>query len=208
MGKKFFIPLYAEYINFLIKRCGWIVTRIYSHYTFEQSTLIMNKVSRQNSKNSVEKGFLKLMSNSNFGYDCRNNADNCFFPPISDETEELSYVKCYQSSFDPEVSEFRSSHLLEREINETFANKICRLDPNDQFFQARKNSLETEKQKQFDAAHSMKISKKKGNRKNTVKEIDEKVKDFEKDPKSKTLIEFDFLLACRQAEKRLYLLKI
>ena len=54
---------------------------------------MMNQISRQNAKTSVEKDFYKLMKNSNFGYDCRNNADNCFFAPIFDELEELSYAK-------------------------------------------------------------------------------------------------------------------
>ena len=31
----------------------------------------MNQKSRQQPKNSVEKFFYKLMNNSNFGYDCR-----------------------------------------------------------------------------------------------------------------------------------------
>ena len=86
IGKKIFIPLYAEHLHFLMKRCGWLVTKIYSHFTFEQAMLkkefvIMNHVSRQNAKTSVEKDFFKLMNNSNFGYDCRNNIDSCFFHP-------------------------------------------------------------------------------------------------------------------------------
>ena len=55
--------------------------------------MIMNQVSIQIAKTSVEKDFHKLMNNSNFGYDCQNNADNCFFAPIFDEPEELSYAK-------------------------------------------------------------------------------------------------------------------
>ena len=38
----------------------------------------MNQVSRQKAKTEVEKDFYKLMNNSNFGYNCRNNADNFF----------------------------------------------------------------------------------------------------------------------------------
>ena len=37
MDKKIFSPLYAEHLHFLIKRCGWLVTKIYSHFTFEQA---------------------------------------------------------------------------------------------------------------------------------------------------------------------------
>ena len=33
--KKYFVLLYAEHMHFLVKRCNWLVTRIYSHYTFE-----------------------------------------------------------------------------------------------------------------------------------------------------------------------------
>ena len=36
----------------------------------------MNQKSRQESKNSIEKDFYKLMNNSNFVYDCQNNLDN------------------------------------------------------------------------------------------------------------------------------------
>ena len=63
MDKKDFIPLYAKYIHFLMKRRGWLVTRIYAHFTFEQSMfkkefMIMNQISRQNAKNNVEKYFV------------------------------------------------------------------------------------------------------------------------------------------------------
>ena len=44
---------------------------------------------------SVKRDFFKLMNNSNFGFYCRNNANNCFFQPIYDEIEELSYARKY-----------------------------------------------------------------------------------------------------------------
>ena len=37
------------------------------------------------------------MNNANFGYDCHNNADNCYFSLIYDEYEELMYAKTYRS---------------------------------------------------------------------------------------------------------------
>ena len=37
LEEKKFIPLYAEHIHVLVKRAGWLVTRIYQHFTFEQS---------------------------------------------------------------------------------------------------------------------------------------------------------------------------
>ena len=39
----------------------------------------MNQVSRQNAATDVERDFFKVINNSKFGYDHRNNADNCFF---------------------------------------------------------------------------------------------------------------------------------
>ena len=65
----------------------------------------MNQKSRQESKNNVEKDFYKLMNNSNFGHDCRNNIDNCQFVPIFDEYREVTYINRY-NIFDKKVSSF------------------------------------------------------------------------------------------------------
>ena len=53
----------------------------------------MNRKSRQNTKNAIEKDFFKLTNNSNFGFDCKNNASNVTFEPIIDEINEISYIK-------------------------------------------------------------------------------------------------------------------
>ena len=53
----------------------------------------MNQISGQNAKTNIEKDSYKLMNNSNFGYDCRNNIDNCFFAPIIDEIEEVRCIR-------------------------------------------------------------------------------------------------------------------
>ena len=87
MDEKIAILLYAEHLHILLMRCGWRITKISGHYTFEQKKfkkdfVIINQVSRENARTDVEKHFYKLMNNSNFGYDYRNNADNCYFSPI------------------------------------------------------------------------------------------------------------------------------
>ena len=62
--------MYLEDLVFWSKRACWKVTKIHSHLTFEQARfkqnfLLMNQKLRQQSKNSVEKDFFKLMNNSN-----------------------------------------------------------------------------------------------------------------------------------------------
>ena len=96
---------------FCIKRAGWKVTKIHSHLTFEQARfkqnfILMNQKLRQQSKNIVEKDFYKLMNNSNFVYDCRNNIDNPKFVPIFDEYKEITFINRYHNIFDEKVSKF------------------------------------------------------------------------------------------------------
>ena len=84
------IPLYLEDLKFLITRCFWKITKIYSHCTLEQARfkrefVFMNLKSRQNAENAIEIDFFKLMNNANFGFDCRNSANNAKFEPIIDE---------------------------------------------------------------------------------------------------------------------------
>ena len=79
---------------------------------FKQNFILMNQESRQESKNSVEKDFYKLMNNSNFGYDCRNNIDNCKFVPIFGEYKEITFINRYHNIFDQKVSKFVTPDLL------------------------------------------------------------------------------------------------
>ena len=126
MDKKFTIPLYAEHLQFLLSKCGWGVRKVRAHYTFEQSKfkndfVIMYQVSCQNATTDVERNFFKLMNNLNFGFDCRNNANNLFFQPIYDEIEELSYAKKYQNVFDQDISDFvnnpKTKSLIEFDVS-------------------------------------------------------------------------------------------
>ena len=84
--------MYLKQLVFAIKRAGWQVTKLYSHYAFEQERfkkdfILMNQRARQNSKNAIKNDLYKLMNNPNFGYDCHNNIDNFQFVPIFDELQ-------------------------------------------------------------------------------------------------------------------------
>ena len=88
------------------------VTKIYSHFEFEQDAfkkefVLMNQTSRQNAKNNIEKDFFKLMNNVNFGFDCGNNANNTKFEPVIDEMEEISYIKRFYNLFESEILELQ-----------------------------------------------------------------------------------------------------
>ena len=131
----------------------------------------MNQVGHQNAQ--TDKDFYKLMNNANFGYDCRNNADNCYFSLIYDEIDELSFANFI---FDQGISDFVSSEILESQIEEEYLNEIANLDPNDAYFEARKSSLEIQQKKEIDLLFSMKKSRQKKTQKNSIKDIDEKQK--------------------------------
>ena len=72
----------------------------------------MNKKSRQTATSNVEKDFYKLLNNSNFGIDCRNNIDNCTLQPIYENFYEIGHIKNYTTIFSDEaVKEFFLLHF-------------------------------------------------------------------------------------------------
>ena len=159
-------PMYIEHLAIVIKRLGWRVTKIHQHITFEQQRfkkdfIIRNQVSRQNAKNNIEKDFYKLLNNSNFGYDCRNNLDNCTFTPIYDELQEVSYLKKYYNYFDPAVKEFVSTDLIKKEIEETNLDRLNKIKADNKFFEVKKAAVEHEKACDLDALETFEAKKKK-----------------------------------------------
>ena len=179
LDKKYAIPLYAEHLHFLINRCGCRLTNIRAYFTlvqgkFKKKFVVKNQVFRQNAKADVEQDFYKLLSNSNFGHDCRNNAENCFFNPIYGEIEELSYAEKYQNVFDQSISDFVSSEILERQIEEEYLNEFASLDSQDEYFDVRKNSLLIQKKKELDAVFSMKKVRQKRHKKTLSKTLTKK----------------------------------
>ena len=127
----------------------------------------MNQSSRQNAKNSVEKDFLKLLSNANFGYDCRDNSDNCTFEAISNETVEISYIKRYYNFFDKPIYNFVKSNLHKAEVEKTYKEKLSKIEDARRKLlkEARIRFLKTGKLQNLDEAKFMKNHEKETHKK-------------------------------------------
>ena len=127
----------------------------------------MNQKSRQQSKNDIEKDFYKLMNNSNFGYNCRNNLDNCKFVPIFDELKEITYINRYHIIFDPKISEFVTPDLLKADAEEKFNKKLMKLDKEDKFYEIKLQTFKTERLTDLESAEKFE-QRKKEKKKNKV----------------------------------------
>ena len=195
MFPKKFIPLYLEDLRFLIKRAGWKVTKLYSHFEFEQDSfkkefVLMNQTSRQNAKNNIEKDFFKLMNNAYFGFDCINNANNTKFEPTIDEMNEISYIKRYYNLFGKRVDKFVKSEVLEKQIEMEYEQSIAEIREDDPFMSARIKEIENTRDSNLDGLKSLK-EKEKQSKKRKLKEVETQVGDALKNKKIKSMIEFD-----------------
>ena len=154
---KIYILLYAEDLYFLTTRDGWKVTKIYKHYTFKQDTfkkdfVVMNQNARKIAKSKVEKDFYKLLNNSNFGNDCRNNIGNSNLELILDGPEELSYIKKFTNALaDPTFREFFAEDLFKKQVEDEDEQRIQKLDVNDKFYDALLESITESKNEKLEA---------------------------------------------------------
>ena len=156
----------------------------------------MNQKSRQESKNSVEKDFYKLMNNSNFGYDCRNNIDNCKFVPIFDEYNEITFINRYHNIFDQKVSQFVTSDLLKQQIEEKFNDKLMKLDPNDRFYEIKLQTIKSERLSSIEAAEKLDQNKKKIKKRATLYDYVDRKNEALTNQRVKSLIDFDEEYSC------------
>ena len=114
---------------FLTTRAGWKVTKIYDHFTFKQDTfkrdfVVMNQNARKIAKTKVEKDFYKLLNNSNFGSDCRNNIRNCKLELLFDGLDEMSYIKKFTNILqESQYREFFTIDLLKQQIQTELKKK-------------------------------------------------------------------------------------
>ena len=123
------------------------------------------------------------MNNSNFGYDYRNNFENCYLSPVIDELEQMSYIRKDQSVFDPSVKDFLSRNLLEKQINDEFDNKTSQIELNSDFLRCEKKCIRVTKKKTA-------CVKKKIHQRDNLKEVDELIQDLENNKKTKMIYEF------------------
>ena len=92
------------------------------------------------------------MNNSNFGYDCRNNNDNCNFVPIFDKYRELTFISRYYNLFDSKVKQVITSDLIKHHIKEKFNDKLSKLDKEDRFYNIKLQTIKNERLQQIEAA--------------------------------------------------------
>ena len=196
MPKKY-IPLYLEELKFLIFRCGWKVTKLYRHYYFEQKRfkkdfILMNQTARQDVKNLIESNFCKLLNNANFGYDCKNNLDNCTFEPIRDEIGEIRYIRKYNNVFDKEVTEFVNPQILKEELSLKYNNKVKKLSADDPYCSGKMRAIENSKAADEEAIKSFEKKLTKSHKRKTFKNYDDRINDAMLNDKVKTVLDFSF----------------
>ena len=101
------------------------------------------------------------MNNANFGFDCRNNADNLKFDPLIDEINEITYIKRYHNLFDPKVQKFVSSKILEDHIEKEYNDNLFKIKGNDPHKDLRTIQLENQKLMDLDTVECLKRQEKK-----------------------------------------------
>ena len=151
----------------------------------------MNQKSRQESKTNAEKDFYKLMNNSNFGSDCRNNADNVDFVPIFDEISEVFSLQKYYSLIDPKINKFVSGKLVEEYVENKFTQQFHKLNKDDPFYDIKLASTNQEKKEGLEASKMLDNKKKKMKRKTTLVDYFDRVETAHQKTNVKSLVEFD-----------------
>ena len=102
----------------------------------------MNQNARKTAKTKVEKDFYKLLNNSNFCNNCRNNLGNFMLELLFDGLDESSYIKKFSNVMeDHRYREFFSIELLQEQVRGKFNKKAEKLDQDDPFCFSMHKSL-------------------------------------------------------------------
>ena len=191
--------IYAKDLYFLTTRAGWRVTKIYDHYTFKQDTfkrgfVVMHQNTGKTVKSSVEKDFYKLLNNSNFGNDCRNNIGNCKLELLYDGLDEIKYIKKFTNIFrDARFREFFSIDLIKEQVNNEFKEACEKLDKDDPFYFLVYENLSKKLDENMETIEMFgrKKNKRKFQTTSTVDAIEKKIKNCQDLRKNHMLIVFN-----------------
>ena len=155
----------------------------------------MNQNARKTANSKVEKDFYKLLNNSNFGNDCRNNVGNCSLELLYDGPEELKYIKKFTNLLpDIKLNDFFSEDVLKKQVEDEIEEK---LDPNDELYVAMRDDIIDLRDEKLEAIEGLiKKRKRRFQKFYNQKKIDSIEKQLENSmdlQKSKMLIEFNDL---------------
>ena len=131
------------------------------------------------------------MNNSNFGYDCRNNIDNCQFVPIFDEYREITYINRYHNIFDKKISSFVMPDILKHKAEEEFNNKLMKLDKEDRFYEIKSQTLEADRKSLLESAEIFEKKLKKQKKRKTLNDYETRKDKVFQNQQVKSLIDFD-----------------
>ena len=120
----------------------------------------MNQNARKTVKTKVEKDFYKLLNNSNFGNDCRNNIGNCTLELLYDGPEELAYIQKFTNVLQDARCKFFTIDLFKKQVEDDFEKKLEQLDVNDEFYPALLENLTEEKNEKLEVIDAYGKSKK------------------------------------------------
>ena len=94
----------------------------------------MNQKARQTAKSKVEKDFHKLLNNSNFGNNCRNNIDQCKLKFLFDGVDKIGYLKKFTNIMrDWRYRDFFSLDLMRKQVWREFESNKSKLEDDDDY---------------------------------------------------------------------------
>ena len=116
---------------------------------------------------------------------------NYKFVPIFNELGEITYINHYHNLFDEKVSQFVTTDLIKKQVEEKYNDKLMKLDKEDKFYQIKLQTIRQERLSSLEAAEKVDQSKKEGKRKANLIDYSERKNEALINQKVKSLIDFD-----------------
>ena len=116
---------------------------------------------------------------------------NYKFVPIFNELGEITYINLYHNLFDEKVSQFVTTDLIKKQVEEKYNDKLMKLDKQDKFYQIKLQTIRQKRLSSLEAAEKVDQSKKKGKRKANLIDYSKRKNEALINQKVKSLIDFD-----------------